>query len=167
MRIRKRSALLGSFLSAVILTAAGCGGDKTVKVEGLVTLDGKPLPGATVSFMPVGEGRAATGLTDADGSFRLGTFRADDGALAGEYKVIVVISEAYEALSKDPQNWSLEEKKEARMTMTPKGKQQAADKKKKTPPSVPAIYSDVKRTPLQEVVPPTGKVELNLNSKMH
>src|SRR5712692_350445 len=118
MRIRKRSALLGSFLSAVILTAAGCGGDKTVKVEGLVTLDGNPLPGATVSFMPVGEGRAATGQTGADGSFRLGTFGTDDGALAGEYKVIVVVSEAYETLSKDPQAWSLEEKKAARMTMT-------------------------------------------------
>src|SRR5260370_29576410 len=156
MRIRKRSALVGSVLSAVILTAAGCGGAKTVKVEGIVTLDGKPLPGATVSFMPVDESRSArvaSGQSDADGNFRLTTFRTDDGALPGEYKVIVVVSEEYEGLSKDPKTWSLEEKKAARMTMTPEGKKQAVEKKKKTPPSVPATYSDVKQTPRTGLLP--------------
>jgi hypothetical protein len=166
MRIRKRRVLLGPFLFAAISMALGCSNVKVIPVEGVVTLDGKPLPGATVSFMPVEAGRSATGQTDADGNFRLTTFRTEDGALPGEYKVIVVVSEAYEGLSKDPQEWSLEEKKKARMTMTPGGKKQAAEKKRKTPLALPAIYSDVKQTPLKELVPPHGKVELNLHSKM-
>jgi hypothetical protein len=166
MRIAKRCVRWGSFLAAVLVTTAGCGGgSKPVRVEGTVTLDGKPLPRATVSFMPVGEGRAASGETDADGSFRLTTFRTNDGALPGEYKVVVTVTEVDPRMSKPAESWSLEEKKAARMTMTPAGKQQAAEKKRKTTHAVPARYSDPKRTPLQQVVPPPGKVELALESK--
>jgi hypothetical protein len=166
MRTAKRCVGWASFLAAVLVTSAGCGGgSKPVKVEGTVTLDGKPLPRATVSFMPVGEGRAASGETDADGIFRLTTFRTNDGALPGEYKVIVTVTELDPRMSKPSQEWSVEERKAARMTMSPMGKKQAAEKKHKTPPAVPAVYSDPKRTPLKEVVPPPGKVELDLNSK--
>jgi hypothetical protein len=158
-------ALLVAFLSAVMLTTVGCGSaGKTFKVGGVVTLDGKPLPGATVSFMPMGEGRAATGRTDTDGRFLLGTFGTEDGAAAGEYKVVITVSAANENLSKDPKTWSNEEKMAARMTMTPKGKQQAAEKKRKTAPSLPSIYGDVNQTPLKQVVPTPGEVELNLRS---
>jgi hypothetical protein len=165
MRISKRCALLGPFISAVILTTVGCGKGNLIKVEGVVTLDGKPLPGATVSFVPVGEGQPAFGRTDADGSFRLTTSRTDDGAKPGDYKVVVVVEEADEKfVGRDPQTFTDEEKREARMgTMTPMGKKQAAGKKK--PPSpVPAIYGDVKQTPLRESVPPAGKVELALRT---
>src|SRR5437879_3692017 len=99
MRIAKRCALLSLLLSALVVTTVGRGGQsKAVKVEGTVTLDGQPLPGATVSFMPVGNGRAASGRTDANGNFRLSTFRTDDGALPGEYKVIVMVEEADQEL---------------------------------------------------------------------
>jgi fatty acid desaturase len=43
-------------------------------------------------------------------------------------------------------------------------KKQAEEKSKKPPSAVPAIYRDVKQTPLREVVPPPGKVELALRS---
>lgn len=167
MRISKCCALLGLFLSAVILSTAGCGKGKTIKVEGVVTLDGKPLPGATVSFMPVGEGRPASGRTDADGRFRLTTYRTDDGALPGDYKVVVVVKEADEKfLGRDPETFTNEEKASARVgTMTPKGKKKiAAEQSKKPPSKVPAIYGDVTQTPLREVVPPPGKVELALRT---
>jgi hypothetical protein len=146
----------------VLLATAGCGNQGLSKVEGVVTLDGAPLPGATVSFMPVGQGRAASGLTDGDGYFRLTTFRTDDGALAGDYRVIVVFVEA------EQRDLTTDAGKEAARieTMTPQGKKKQAEKKSKKPRQVPAIYSDIKKTPLKEVVPTNGKIELALRSSM-
>src|SRR5205823_4984131 len=67
---------------------------KTYKVEGLVTLDGKPLAGATVSFLPEAQdGQPAAGLTGRDGVFRLQTFYPGDGALPGSYKIVVTKSD--------------------------------------------------------------------------
>jgi len=52
----------------------GCGGSAEVpalgQVTGTVTLDGDPLVGVNVVFKPA-EGRAATGLTDAEGKYTL------------------------------------------------------------------------------------------------
>jgi hypothetical protein len=168
MRIPKPWALCGLFLTALTLTTFGCAKANLIKVEGVVTLDGKILPGATVSFMPVGAGRPASGRTDRDGSFRLTTFQTDDGALPGDYIVVVHIEEANEKLAgREPKTFTNEEKQAARMgTMTPMGKQKAAAEKKNKKPlvEVPAIYGDVKQTPLKQVVPPPGKVELALRS---
>src|SRR5713101_5223669 len=162
MRIPKPWVLLGLLLSPVLLTGAGCGNQNISKVEGVVTLDGAPLSGATVSFMPVGEGRAASGLTDGTGYFRLTTFRTDDGALAGDYRVIVVVDN-----TDRPPVTTDEEKKAARVgTMTPQGKKKQAEQKSKKPRQVPEIYSDIKKTPLKEVVPTNGKIELALRSSM-
>ncbi len=70
----------------------GCGGSaKLAAVSGRVTYKGKPVEKADVSFTPVdGASRAATGLTDSDGRFTLGTFGAGDGALIGSYRVSIV-----------------------------------------------------------------------------
>jgi hypothetical protein len=155
-------ALLGLFLCPVLLATAGCGNQNLSKVEGVVTLDGVPLSGATVSFMPVGQGRPASGLTDGDGYFQLTTFRTDDGALAGDYRVIVVVDEAEKRDLTTDQG-----KAEARVgTMSPQGKKKQAEKKSKKPSQVPEIYRDIKKTPLKEVVPTNGKIELALRSKM-
>ena len=73
----------------------GCSDGKlrTEPVKGIVTLDGEPLEGATVSFTPKnsGEGIASFGLTDAKGEYRLQTLagRVDAGTLPGEYTVTV------------------------------------------------------------------------------
>jgi hypothetical protein len=162
MRMPRPWALLGLLLCPVLLSSAGCGNRSVSKVEGVVTLDGAPLSGATVSFMPVGEGRPASGLTDRDGNFRLSTFRTDDGALAGDYRVIVVVGEAEKRdLTTD------EGKREARIgTMTPQGKKKQAELMSKKPRQVPEMYSDIKKTPLKEVVPTNGKIELALRSSM-
>ena len=150
-----------------LLLAAGCGGrGKPVKVAGVVTLDDKPLAGATVTFAPVGGGRAASGRTDSDGNFRLTTFRSDDGALPGEYKVLVTMEKADESLvGKDPTKLGLEEKTKAFMSMSPKGKKEAADLRKSMAALLPAVYGNPDKTPLKEVVPTEGKVQLPLNSK--
>ncbi len=75
------------------LVQAGCGG--TAEVKGRVTLDGKPVAGATILFVPEpgSSARPATGFTDAEGNFRLTTFRPNDGAVVGAYKIVVTKSE--------------------------------------------------------------------------
>jgi hypothetical protein len=80
-------------LVAALPVITGCAPSKSVgavKATGTVTFDGKPLEGATVSFIPDGEGgRNAAGLTDAQGNFRLTTLEPGDGAMPGKYKVTV------------------------------------------------------------------------------
>ena len=63
---------------------------KPAKILGTLTLDGKPVEGTSVMLVPVADdGRPASALTGKDGSFRLTTFKVGDGALSGEYKIIV------------------------------------------------------------------------------
>ncbi|MBO0697846.1 MAG: carboxypeptidase regulatory-like domain-containing protein [Zavarzinella sp.] len=76
---------------AVVLAVAGCGGS-TGRVSGVVTLDGQPLEGATVSFSPVsaGEVGGSTGKTDAKGRYTLRTVLGDSpGAAVGKHKVTI------------------------------------------------------------------------------
>jgi len=86
-------AVRAAGLVLLVFTAAGCGGKYTpVPVSGVVTLDGKPVEGATVYFYPVGderEGRPATGNTDKNGEYHLSTMKPRDGALRREYKIVV------------------------------------------------------------------------------
>jgi hypothetical protein len=88
---RARRAYLAAGWTMVL--AAGCGGKYTpVPVSGVVTLDGRPVEGATVYFYAVGDdkdGRPAFGTTDKDGVFRLSTMGHEDGALPRRYKVVV------------------------------------------------------------------------------
>jgi hypothetical protein len=82
------------FVGVLVATLAGCGGGPNVyPVSGSVRLKGKPLAGATVTFAPVGEGRAAVATTEPDGTFRLNTNlpggSGGSGALPGDYKVTV------------------------------------------------------------------------------
>jgi hypothetical protein len=71
----------------------GCGdsGPKLYPVKGIVSRGGKPVANATVWFHPEQtDGRAAYGLLQTDGSFQLTTFKTNDGAMAGQYRVLVV-----------------------------------------------------------------------------
>jgi major membrane immunogen (membrane-anchored lipoprotein) len=80
------------------MVVLGCGGDESglgrrFKVTGKVTYKGAPLPFGKVTFLPtkppVPEGRAAQGEIK-DGVYSLSTTGNDDGALAGEYDVVIV-----------------------------------------------------------------------------
>ena len=82
--------------AALLLAAAlsGCGGAGPHPVEGTVVWeDGSPakeLVNALVIFDLPEKQTSARGNVQADGSFRLTTNKKDDGALAGEYKVLIV-----------------------------------------------------------------------------
>ena len=68
-----------------LVGCGGAGGPKLTPVKGKVTLDGQPLAGATVNFMPE-TGPVALGVTDAGGNYTLNTVgRA--GAVEGKHRV--------------------------------------------------------------------------------
>ncbi len=71
---------------------AGCGsssGPKTYKVTGTVTMNGKPVEGAVVTFLSTEKQKDAVGSTNAKGEFKLSTFGPGDGALPGSYKITI------------------------------------------------------------------------------
>ena len=66
---------------------AGCGPDYELgRVSGVVTLDGSPLPQATVTFSR-GEGRMAVGVTDEEGRYLLQYTHRQEGAEPGTHTV--------------------------------------------------------------------------------
>jgi hypothetical protein len=73
----------------------GCGGETVnrppvYKVRGKVTLSGKPIPGADITFSNREANRSAFGRTDENGEYQLTTFTANDGALEGKHEVTIV-----------------------------------------------------------------------------
>ena len=75
----------------VFLGLGGCGsGPALFPVSGKVTYkDGKPVTAGFVMFEPVGQKISARGEIQPDGSFQLGTYGNNDGAIEGEYKVLI------------------------------------------------------------------------------
>ena len=76
-------------LSLVLLFGCTRGGDlPTAPVSGKVTYKGKPVPSGTVMFVPE-KGPPATGEIGKDGSYSLGTYGKNDGAVLGKHKIAV------------------------------------------------------------------------------
>lgn len=78
--------------STVLMGSIGCSDGQFAdlgQVTGRVTMDGKPLPGVAVNFLPE-TGRPAMGRTDDQGEYELVYIRDVRGAEAGEYQVQIV-----------------------------------------------------------------------------
>jgi hypothetical protein len=142
-----------------VLGGAGCG--KTVGIKGKVTLDGQPVEGASVQFVPIGEGQPAFGTTDASGVFTLSTFKQGDGALKGEYKV-TVSKMSDNVLPFDPQDKNATKAAMFEIMKKSTGTVRLAAQKK----SLPGIYSDHNTTPLLQTIPDTNGYNLELFSKL-
>ncbi|NLX96157.1 MAG: carboxypeptidase regulatory-like domain-containing protein [Rhodopirellula sp.] len=86
-----RGLILG-FLALLLIGCGGSGGDlpPLQPVSGTVILDGQPLKGAAVEFVPIGttSGTGASASTGPDGKFAL-KCQGRDGAPAGEYRVVI------------------------------------------------------------------------------
>jgi hypothetical protein len=86
-------------LAGLVAVPLGCGNNNQPSrpvvdvsaVKGKVTFEGQPTPGATVTFHPVSgvseKTPAASGIVGDDGSFQLTTYKQNDGAAPGKYKV--------------------------------------------------------------------------------
>ena len=91
----KRSIFRFSLIISFAVTTMGCGpsGPPLGKVQGKVTLDGQPLEGANVEFIPT-SGRPSVGVTDANGDYYLQFTNDMAGALLGTHKVSITTARA-------------------------------------------------------------------------
>jgi hypothetical protein len=93
MGMQLRPTWLASVLMVAVGVVAGCGGSGAlVPVEGKVTLNNKPLAGASVMFSQSRPNLPGpfVGETDAEGRFQLGPSNsAGGGAAVGEYIVVI------------------------------------------------------------------------------
>jgi hypothetical protein len=150
-----------------VLACAGCGGGP-VPVSGVVTLDGQPLPQATVTFLPLGQGRTASGFTDAEGRFHLSTLEQRDGALPGEYKVTVTVAAAVSPFRDDPRSALdrvLAEQNQGDPADAAPAAGGAIVDEAGAMSAVPARYGKAQETPLTVKVPTDGEVTLELTSE--
>jgi len=109
MRYLRMSLLVAAMLAAAI----GCSGPRDgfdyQPVSGKVTLDGQPLAGATVAFIPqsntLESGRPSTGMTNEAGAFTLKSMGGQTGAVVGDHVVSistkVVDNDTQELISKE------------------------------------------------------------------
>ena len=139
----------------ILLLFIGCAEkrkySKTEMVEGIVTLDGVPVEGAEVIFYPMTDsGESATGKTDTGGHYTLSSMKGapGKGTTAGDYSMTV-------------SKWVVEELAEPYIDYA-----QDALIKFKSEEKLPAIYTDIKDSPLKATVAP-GKnvIDLPLDSK--
>src|SRR5947209_5770455 len=144
--MRLKNARLLMLMAAVALTSGGCA--RTVAIKGRVTLDGRPVEGASIQFVPLDGGRGAFGTTDQDGYFSLSTFKEGDGAPKGAYKVTIA-KMSDNAMKVDPSD---KKALEAQMAAIMKKSSNFRDTKN-TKSSLPGIYSDPNTTPLLQTVP--------------
>lgn len=86
----KNSLALGLLLTLL----AGCSGNSdqlpTGEVYGKVTYKGEPLTMGSVTFIPEGTGKAASGEIREDGTFTLSTYSEGDGATIGKHGVMII-----------------------------------------------------------------------------
>jgi len=144
-------AVASSIALSVLLCTAGCGSNrpKLVPVKGTVTVDGKPIEGALVTFLPQFAGQPAIGTTIADGTFTLTTHPHGQGAMPGKHIITV---------SKVEVTGFLADKDGLSGGVAPEGVQQRW--------IVPKPYSDQKTSKLSaEVTGGMDPVTLALDSK--
>lgn len=172
-------ALLGL---ALIALAVGCGPGYS-KVEVKVELDGAPVDGATVVFMPEdGKGQSANGITNASGVCTLSTGEKS-GVLAGKYKPLVTKTEGPKGVDSsmsatDAMKKAMENNKGGPPGAPPAGKKgmggmpmpggaKGSGGGISLKQLLPAKYADSgPNNPLGVVtVPPSGTVTLSLSAK--
>ena len=168
---RTRLVACGVLAAAMLVLGPGCSGrPKAVPTRGVVTLDGEPVAGVTVTFNPVAGGTEASGLTIADGSFRLTTYTVDDGALPGDYKITVARHKAVDpghqkqATMEDMKAFQMKAMKGVNKKMMKSTSRERAEPAK-TPegPEVPPEYGDLSKTTLKAHVPLDSPLRLDLH----
>jgi len=136
-----------TFVVLVTIFCFGCQGSSLpglVPASGVVTLDGNPIDGATIVFVPrdFNTQRNAYALTGASGSFRMTTLKDNDGVLPGTYIVTVTKHEKSGTIIVIPGEFDQETG--APLTFEPSVNR------------LPAVYENEASTPLEITVPKGG-----------
>lgn len=142
------------FIPIAVFVFAGCGSGSSVTVypvKGKVTFEDKPLPGGgSIAFIPQGSNATvdAGGEIMPDGTYELSTTNPGDGAMAGEFRVVVT-----QTVFKEPDGG------EDGKAVTSEATAIVAEADR-----IPAIYSDYEKSPLTAKVEAKSN-ELNFNLK--
>lgn len=159
-------------LAAVVLVMAGCGdpGPYRITVTGMLTLDGKPFPFKSLTFIPTDgtPGHGAAGYSDGEGKYRLqsmvpGAVRDYRGCPPGRYLVVVEepmipITGSQSALAEQPLAESSDEPAPAIGLIEPH--------RRRVKSGIPPIYGSARTTPLVvEVAEGNEIIDLVLDSK--
>jgi hypothetical protein len=143
-----RACLLAGGFSLVLVGAPGCSGKRLAfadKVEGTLTLDGRPLANAQVQFVPdEGSAPVSRAVTNDKGRFALVCDdKARPGAVVGWHRVVVYPGRPEGA----------------------RGREENAPEEEMAPVRVPSVYLNVASTPLKvEVTPSQTTYDLPLSS---
>jgi hypothetical protein len=101
-----------SVLAGCALLGCGSDGPELAEVTGVVRLDGKPLPGAQLTFIPTAPGGStAYGATDEEGRYELKFSRDRTGAMPGLNDVTIEL----------PARGEIEALREAGLAVPPEG----------------------------------------------
>lgn len=143
MRIYASTLLVATLVLGI---TAGCSRDhrydslpELVPVTGTVTLDGKPLAKANLTFIPVGstKGQTCRGLTDEKGRYEAMVTEDHKGLPVGEFRVVC-------------NKWVMSDGSDLPAGTTAPPWEIGANE------LLPPRYSDETRTQLQATVPPAG-----------
>lgn len=156
--------------AAALLLCVGCGGGSegrlpTSPVTGTVSVDGKPIAGAAITFHPVEEEgtRPAFATTNDDGEFSLTTYDDGDGAVPGEYEISITkkslkpevkVEQLTPSGPDNPGGGDMYAK------MMVGNRRESAAKDSGT---IPGKYQDPKTSGLKRTVEPSGGNEFNFN----
>jgi len=136
--------LMALFVAAALLgAAAGCGSTppRIVEAEGVLTLDGRPLPFATVEFIPELKGFGAeynsTAVTDENGRFELVcAYKSQPGAAVATHRVVVTDTTPRDVRGMDAESQARAAKYQASLSNRP----------------IPPEYGNFSKTPLRVTV---------------
>jgi len=81
-----------TILALAAMVLSGCGGTYDASVEGVVTLDGNPVPSCSVAFIPAAGGSPGYARTNGSGKYEVFTGN-ELGLPSGEYRVTLVARE--------------------------------------------------------------------------
>ena len=152
MRVNLSGGLI-AFAMLIAVTFLGCGGGEgrptTARVSGTVTLQGKPLEGATVHF--IGEKFAGSGKTNAQGHYEL-----VQGAVPGKNKVYITKRPLPSNVNLDPQAGVDLEQLNAAVAAGESDQSGNAAKIQAPKEEVPEEFSSPQKSTLTLDVPPGG-----------
>jgi hypothetical protein len=119
--------------AACLVQGCGSGYPTTVSIQGTITYRGKPINKGEVQFSPKEDAtgkprRLAVGEVDAQGNYSLSTFTKGDGILPGEYVVTITLPKRKSGV-------------------------EVVEGAAATEQFVPAIYSELDKTPLKATIP--------------
>jgi len=155
-----RSMVMPVATFGLLLVLAGCGGaaganqQDTYPVTGTLTFHNAPLADASITYVPLKEGMPpAVGRTDSSGNYMLTTYNINDGAVEGDYKVLIVkIAQAASDDDDDMGEHSDDPNAEFDDTS-----HDAAKAKKSSGSLIPSRYSAKEATPFSATVAADGE----------